>query len=141
MIEVIINLLIFIVCALTLSKLYFVLTCARCKCRTDMTGKTVVITGANRGIGKETARLLALRNARVIIGCRQIESAKLVVHELTEGKSNGLDIIAKQLDLASFESIRKFAEEVIRYESNISVLVCNAATIPGKGSKSCKLSI
>ena len=40
-----------------------------------MEGKTVIITGANSGIGKETARDLAKRGARIIMACRNLETA------------------------------------------------------------------
>jgi NAD(P)-dependent dehydrogenase (short-subunit alcohol dehydrogenase family) len=43
-----------------------------------MEGKTVIITGANSGIGKETARALAHQNAKIIMACRDLESANKV---------------------------------------------------------------
>ena len=43
-----------------------------------MEGKTVIITGANSGIGKETAKDLAQRGARIIMACRNMETAKAV---------------------------------------------------------------
>lgn len=43
-----------------------------------MEGKTVIITGANSGIGKETAKDLAGRGARIIMACRNLETAKAV---------------------------------------------------------------
>lgn len=59
-------------------KLYSYLTLGRCKSEAKMDGKTVVITGANSGIGKETAKDLAKRGARVIMACRNLESANKV---------------------------------------------------------------
>jgi NAD(P)-dependent dehydrogenase (short-subunit alcohol dehydrogenase family) len=43
----------------------------------DMTGKTIMITGANGGIGKETAKALALTGARIIMACRNMETANV----------------------------------------------------------------
>ena len=97
-----------------------------------MNGKTVVITGGNRGIGKEIARILALRRARVIIGCRNTKVAEHTVQELK--RSDNIDIIAKCLDLSSFDSIRNFAEDINKNETKVSVLICNAAMAPKTGS-------
>ena len=56
--------------------LYCKITCGWCKSTKSMKGKTVMITGANTGIGKETAKVLARRGARVIMACRNIEKAQ-----------------------------------------------------------------
>lgn len=62
----------------TVVQLYCKLTLGRCFARTKMHGKTVLITGANGGIGKETTRDLARRGAKIIMACRNTESATAV---------------------------------------------------------------
>lgn len=75
-------------------------------------GKVVVITGANTGIGRETAADLARRGGKIYLACRDLTKADAtrmkIVHET--GNKN---IFSRKLDLSSFESIREFAEEYV----------------------------
>lgn len=63
---------------ITLLRFYCYVTLGRNFSRTKMNGKTVLITGANGGIGKETTRDLAKRGARIIMACRNTTSANEV---------------------------------------------------------------
>lgn len=56
-------------------KLYVYFSLGVCKSKNKMNGKTVIITGCTSGIGKETARDLAKRGARVIMACRNVKNA------------------------------------------------------------------
>ena len=85
----------------------------------------MVITGANTGIGKETARILAWRKARVIMGCRNITKGLEAAAEIIQSTGNR-NIEVKKLNLASFQSVREFAEEVIEEEERVHVLINNA---------------
>ncbi|XP_035215987.1 retinol dehydrogenase 12-like isoform X2 [Stegodyphus dumicola] len=97
------------------------------KCRSTalLHGKTVLITGGNTGIGKETALDLAGRGAKVIIACRDVEKGNDAVEEIQQ-KVPDANIIVKHLDLASLRSIRKFAEDILHSEPFIHILINNA---------------
>ena len=88
-------------------------------------GQTVVITGANTGIGKATATELARRNARVIMACRDKERGLKACSEIKQ-LSGSDKVVVRQLDLASLESIRKFASHVLEEEHHIDILINNA---------------
>eukprot|EP00112_Aurelia_sp_Birch-Aquarium-sp1_P003376 Seg1376.11 transcript_id=Seg1376.11/GoldUCD/mRNA.D3Y31 product="Retinol dehydrogenase 11" protein_id=Seg1376.11/GoldUCD/D3Y31 len=101
---------------------------AVCHSTARLDGKTVVITGGNTGIGKETAVGLAERGARVIIACRSKERGEKAVKEIkTESGSEAISL--KILDLASFASIRAFAADFIKTEPRLDVLINNAAVL------------
>ncbi|XP_078000730.1 retinol dehydrogenase 13-like [Glandiceps talaboti] len=91
-------------------------------------GKTVIVTGANTGIGKETARDLAKRGARVILACRDQERANAALEEIKKSTDNK-NVVVKMLDLASLQSVRKFAKEINQEESRLDILINNAGVM------------
>ncbi|KAM7289254.1 retinol dehydrogenase 12 [Ixodes scapularis] len=100
-----------------------------CTTETIMAGKTVVVTGGSSGMGKATAKELARRKARVIIACCDLKEADQAAKEIfAETK---VDVIVKYLDLASFESVRSFAQDVIATEPRLDVLINNAGIMLG----------
>ena len=88
-------------------------------------GKTVVITGANSGIGKATAMALAKMGASLILLCRNASTAETTRREITERTGNqNVELI--QLDLTDFDTVRTAAESVTGMSSGIDVLLNNA---------------
>jgi len=88
-------------------------------------GKTAVITGANTGIGKETALDFAKRGARVILACRGEQKASKAAKDIIS--ETGSDkVLVRILDLASFESVRVFAKLINETEERVDILVNNA---------------
>lgn len=92
-----------------------------------MRGKTVIVTGANSGIGKALAGELLKLQARVIMACRDHRSAEEAARDIKDqsGPEQG-ELVVKHLDLASLASVRNFCEEIKEEESKIDVLVNNA---------------
>ncbi|GFS26557.1 retinol dehydrogenase 14 [Elysia marginata] len=97
----------------------------QCPSKNLMVGKTIIITGANSGLGKAAALELAKRKARLILACRTFSSAKETVKEIQGATGNG-EIVAKELNLASLDSIHKFCKEILVEEEKIDVLLNNA---------------
>ncbi|KAG7336116.1 hypothetical protein KOW79_000809 [Hemibagrus wyckioides] len=91
-------------------------------------GKTVLITGANTGIGKETAIDLAKRGMRVIIACRDMEKADAALKEIVEVSGNQ-NVVCKKLDLADSNSIREFAQNINSEEKQLNILINNAGVM------------
>lgn len=100
----------------------------KCPSKARIDGKTVLITGGNTGIGKATAILLAERGGRIIIACRNAEKGAAAVAEIKE-KTGKKDIFFRNLDLASTASIRRFAEQFLKSEERIDVLLLNAGVM------------
>ncbi|XP_029965362.1 retinol dehydrogenase 14 isoform X1 [Salarias fasciatus] len=92
-----------------------------------MRGKTVIVTGANSGIGKAVAGELLKLHARVIMACRDLQSAEEAAREIQKeaGQEQG-EVVIKHLDLASLASVRRFCEEINKEEPKIDVLINNA---------------
>ena len=99
-----------------------------CRSQARLDGKTVIITGANTGIGLETAVDLAKRNARVILACRSVERGETAAVEVRKrsGKDN---VVFVQQDLASLDSVRKFAAKILEEEPRIDILINNAGVV------------
>lgn len=91
-------------------------------------GKTVLITGANTGIGKETARELAKRGGRIILACRNVEKGEEARKEIVEETKND-NVVVQELDLSSFESIQKFAKNFNENEIRLDILINNAGVM------------
>ena len=106
----------------------------RCQSKARLDGKIVVITGANTGIGKETALQLSLRGAKIYIACRDLNKANEAIADIKKTNSNA-DITAMALDLSSFKSVREFVKEFSGKESVIDILINNAGIRAAEESK------
>jgi retinol dehydrogenase 12 len=86
--------------------------------------ETIVITGANTGIGRVTAEVLAERGAHVLLACRSRDKTQPVLDAIAAKKKGSAEFVA--LDLADLDSVRACAKEILAKDQPISVLVNNA---------------
>jgi retinol dehydrogenase 12 len=100
----------------------------------DLTDKTVVITGANTGIGRAAALQLGLGGfgrPRLLLCCRDLAKARAVSDEIRAG---GGHADCFQLDLADLDSVRRCAHELLNATSRIDVLINNAGLAGASGA-------
>ena len=90
-----------------------------------MTGKVVLITGGNTGIGKETAIALAKRGATVTITSRNPDKGEAALADIRRQAGSGA-VECMRLDLASLASVRRFADEYLATHPRLDVLINNA---------------
>lgn len=97
----------------------------------QLSGKTIVITGANSGIGLETGRELARGGATVVMACRDLARAKAARADIA-ARVPGAKLELVSLDLASLASVRACADTIKNQWPRIDVLINNAGLFPFK---------
>lgn len=109
----------------------------------DQSGRVVIVTGANTGIGYETARPLALKGAKVILACRSREKGEVAARQIQaeidatpngetvgHGDANaGGSAAFGELDLSSLDSVRLFAEGFLAQHDRLDLLINNAGVM------------
>jgi NAD(P)-dependent dehydrogenase (short-subunit alcohol dehydrogenase family) len=92
-------------------------------------GRTAVITGANAGLGFQTARVLAARGARVVLACRDLGRAKEAGARIDRDPNCLTPPEVIRLDLASLASVREAASEIGAAHDRIDLLINNAGVM------------
>lgn len=94
----------------------------------NQNNKTVIITGANSGIGRETALGLAKQNFNVILACRNLQKAEETRDYIIRNSKND-SVNAEQLDLGNLNNIKTFAKKIQINYKRINVLINNAGSV------------
>ncbi|KAG8450467.1 hypothetical protein GDO86_002938 [Hymenochirus boettgeri] len=97
----------------------------QCKSDASLKGKTVIVTGANIGIGRMTALDMARRGARVILACRVKETGEAAAYDIRNLSGNN-QVLFMKLDLASLDSVRSFCKAFLSAEPRLDILINNA---------------
>lgn len=91
-------------------------------------GKVAIVTGSSSGIGFETARVLAEKQATVIIAVRNLEKGNKAAEKILAQNKNA-DVKVMELDLANLGSVEKFAENFQKDYSQLDLLINNAGVM------------
>ncbi len=91
----------------------------------SLEGKIAVVTGANTGLGYETAKALAKKGAHVIMACRDLRKAKAAMGKIKEAYPQA-SLSMEVLDLGELASVRAFAENVKQAHAHLHLLINNA---------------
>ncbi len=95
----------------------------------DLTGKTAIVTGSSKGIGKAIAHRLAEQGANVVISSRKLDACEEAVKEINElvGRKTAIAVAA---NIAVKEALQTLVDETMKAFGAIDILVCNAASNP-----------
>jgi NAD(P)-dependent dehydrogenase (short-subunit alcohol dehydrogenase family) len=94
----------------------------------DQTGRTAIVTGANSGIGLETAKMLAQKGANVVLACRSLEKGQAAVDKIASTNPAG-KVTLEALDLSDLESVKSFADAFVASHDRLDLLIENAGVM------------
>ncbi|KAA0108217.1 SDR family NAD(P)-dependent oxidoreductase [Mycolicibacterium sp. P1-5] len=92
----------------------------------DQSGRVVVVTGSNTGLGLDTARALAERGAQVVLAVRNLDKGKAACEKIRQSVPDA-EVSTQRLDLGSLESVRTASAELRAAHPRIDLLINNAA--------------
>ena len=92
---------------------------------TDLTGKTILVTGGNSGLGFEAVKAFALKGAHVVMACRSVNKGEVAKKQIIDFNPKA-DILIMELNLTNLESIRSFVNLFKENHSRLNVLLNNA---------------
>ena len=94
---------------------------------TSIAGRSVIVTGASKGIGKGIARVFAAKGARVLVTARELAHAEAAAVELSAG---GATVHAFAADVSRAEDNRRMAQAAVELHGGIDIVCCNAGIYP-----------
>ena len=94
----------------------------------DLRGRLAIVTGSTSGLGKETARVMASKNARVVLAVRNVEKGARVAQDIKE-QSPAADVIVRELDLSDLQSVERFTKAFNNDHDRLDLLINNAGVM------------
>jgi NAD(P)-dependent dehydrogenase (short-subunit alcohol dehydrogenase family) len=99
----------------------------------DLTGKTAIITGSSKGIGRAIAHRMAEHGANVVISARKLDLCEIVAKEINDATKRKA-ALAVAANISSRDDLKKLVDETVKAFGRVDSLVCNAASNPYYGS-------
>jgi NAD(P)-dependent dehydrogenase (short-subunit alcohol dehydrogenase family) len=100
----------------------------------DLTGKSIIVTGANTGLGKETTRVLAQKGADIVLAVRDEQKGDAAVIDILRDAPDA-KLTVMRLDLSDLSSIRDFASAYSKWHATLDILINNAGVMVPPYSK------
>jgi NAD(P)-dependent dehydrogenase (short-subunit alcohol dehydrogenase family) len=94
----------------------------------DQSGRVAIVTGANAGLGYDTAAVLAEKGAQVVLAVRNLDKGNEAADRIRKASPNA-DVSTRELDLTSLDSVRKAADELRAAHPRIDLLINNAGVM------------
>ena len=104
------------------------MTCWTCDDIPDQAGRHAIVTGANTGIGFQTARMLALKGAAVTLACRSVDKGRKAAERIRAESPRAL-VTAEQLDLSDLENVAAFTRSFTVKNERLDLLILNAGVM------------
>jgi len=94
----------------------------------DQSGRVVIVTGANAGLGFQTARVFAQKGAHVILACRSSKKGQVAVDSILSEYPNA-KVELRLLDLSDLDSVKTFSTEFVQKNDKLHMLILNAGVM------------